>query len=297
KTDPQKQLEREFIAQKQTINDLFWSTDKNTLVFALNQKGRQVELTTVLSSAAMWFDVFDPVKVNATIDRLAGANQATDWGMRVLSDQSPLFDPSGYHFGAVWPLMTGWASVGEYRWHRPLPAYANLQANAQLALDGSPGHVTEVLSGTYYEPLSESSPHQIWSSAMVVLPVMRGLLGINASATEQTLTVAPHLPDGWNSWSASNVPACDGSADLVYARTSQDVPLRVEWHARASSAAAPFPKAGRSCTLVFSPAASLHATFGKNIQVQETLTDKHATVSIPLKPGSNLIKIPVANDF
>ena len=293
----QKQLESEFIIQKQKINDLFWSTDKNTLVFALNQKGQQVELATVLSCAPMWFDVFDPARINATIDRLSGADNATDWGMRVLSDESPLFDPGGYHFGAVWPLMTGWASVAEYRWHRPLPALANLRSNSQLALDGSPGHVTEVLSGTYYEALPESSPHQIWSSAMVVLPVIRGLLGISSSATEETLTVAPHLPAGWNWWSASNVPACDGSADLVYARTLNEVTLRVDWHARDSSEAAPHPKANGSCTLVFSPAASLHARVGKNTKVQETLTDQHPTVSTQLRMGSNVIKIPVTNDF
>src|SRR3984885_8425815 len=69
----------------------------------------------------------------------------------------------GYHYGSVWPLFTGWASVGEYRYHREFPAYSNLRANALLALDGSLGHVTEVLSGDYYQPLSTSSPHQIWS--------------------------------------------------------------------------------------------------------------------------------------
>src|SRR5262249_2521384 len=160
--------------------------------------------------------------------------------------------PTGYHFGAVWPLMTGWASVGEYRWHRPLPGYANLQANSQLALDGSPGHVTEVLSGTYYEALPESSPHQIWSSAMVVLPVIRGLLGTNPWATEQPLPVAPHLPAGWNWWSANNVPACGGSADLIYARTSEEVTLQVDWRTRDSSEAIAGQKAKRSCALVFS---------------------------------------------
>jgi len=53
--------------------------------------------------------------------------------------------PGGYHFGSVWPLFTV-ASVGEYKYHRVQPAYANLRANALLALDGSLGHATEVLS-------------------------------------------------------------------------------------------------------------------------------------------------------
>lgn len=297
KADVQKQLEAEFVAKKRIINNLFWSAGKNTLVFASNEKAERVELSTVLSTAPMWFDVFDPPKIDATIDHLAGADHAADWGMRVFSNQNPLFDPTGYHFGSVWPLFTGWASLAEYRWHRPLAGYANLQANSQLALDGSPGHVAEVLSGSYYEPLPESSPHQIWSSAMVVLPLLRGLLGITSSRTESTLTVAPHVPADWTRWSAANVPACGGSAEFVYTKTAKQVELQVEWHPGASHDSAGDLKTEGTCKLVFSPAISPHATVAKNIQVQKTLTDKHPTISMQLTQGMNFVKIPVTHDF
>src|SRR5256886_12046987 len=102
--------------------------------------------------------------------------------MRIISNRSPLFSGGGYHYGSVWPLFTGWASVAEYRYHQTFPAYANLRANALLALDGSLGHVTEVLSGDYYQPLATSSPHQIWSAAMVVSPLLRGLFGLEVDA-------------------------------------------------------------------------------------------------------------------
>ena len=110
------------------------------------------------------------------IRQLAGPDHQTDWGMRILSSHDPNYDPGGYHFGAVWPLFTGWASVGEYRYHRPLPAYSNLRANALLTFDGSLGHVAETLSGKYYQTLATGSPHQIWSAAMVVNPLLSGLL-------------------------------------------------------------------------------------------------------------------------
>src|SRR5260370_26180742 len=100
--------------------------------------------------------------------------------MRIISSGSRKFSGGGDRYGSVWPLFTGWASVGEYRYHRSQPAYANLRANALLALDGSLGHVTEVLSGDYYQPLSTSSPHQIWSAAMVVSPLLRGMFGLSA---------------------------------------------------------------------------------------------------------------------
>src|SRR5207237_8054207 len=114
--------------------------------------------------------------------------------MRIISSRDERYDPSGYHFGSVWPLFTGWASVGEYRYHRPLPAYANLMANAQLALDGALGHVTQVISGDFYQPLSTSSPHQISSSAMVVRALLRGLLGLDVSVPDHRPPLGQHVP-------------------------------------------------------------------------------------------------------
>jgi glycogen debranching enzyme len=296
KPEIQKRLETEFIAAKQVLNDLFWSAKANTLIFALNDKDQQVELPTVLSTAPMWFDVFDEKKANATIDHLASGDHTADWGMRIFSNRNLLFDPAGYHYGSVWPLFTGWASVGEYIFHRPLPAYTNLQANSHLALDGSAGHTTEVLSGTYYEALPSSSPHQIWSSAMVVLPVIRGLLAINNSVTEQKLVVAPHVPANWNRWSAGNVPACSGNADLIYERTAGQMTLQVQWRSPAFNRGQ-LRMADAACTLIFSPGISLHATTGEHIKVQETLEDRHPTVSMQLRQGLNLINIPVTDDF
>ena len=285
KADVQKQLENEYSKHKQLVNQAFWSTEKKTLVFALDQNNRPVDIPTVLSAAPMWFDIFEPTKANATIDQLAAADHSTDWGMRIISNHNQAFDPTGYHFGSVWPLFTGWASLGEYAYHRPLPAYENLRANALLALDGPLGHVTEVLSGNYYEALPTSSPHQIWSSAMVLTPLIRGLLGINSSATEHQLTVAPHLPADWNSWSAKNVPACEGTVELTYSRTASEIMLQASRNGSGN------------CTLIFSPAVSVLARVQGKTKVQETITDKHPTISINLVSGNNVVRIPVVDDF
>jgi glycogen debranching enzyme len=292
KPEVERQLNGEYEEHRKITNETFWSKPQNSLIFAVNEKKEPVDVPTVLSTAPFWFEVFDSEKAAGTIDRLASAEHATDWGMRVLSDRNPLFDPSGYHFGSVWPLFTGWASLGEYVYHRPLQAYANLRANANLVFDGSLGHATEVLSGSYREPLSTSSPHQIWSSAMVVSPLVRGLLGITSSAVQNEITVAPHTPAGWNSWSAKNVPACGGTADLTYRKTSSKESLEVLWHKSGSSSE-------HNCTVTFSPAVSLHAKIGKAIKVKvdETSTDQHPTVSTVIANDSALLQIPVEHDF
>src|SRR5262249_39683737 len=163
---------------KPVFNQTFWSTDKNRYAFALDQENKRVDELSVLTTVPMWFGLTDGDKSKATIEQLANSDHQTDWGMRIISNRSQVYNGSGYHYGSVWPLFTGWASVGEYRYHQPLPAYENLRANALLAHDGSLGHVTEVLSGDYYQPLSTSSPHQIWSAAMIINPLLRGMLGL-----------------------------------------------------------------------------------------------------------------------
>src|SRR5581483_9913624 len=200
KEDISKQLEQEFTQHQALINQAFWLSDKNFFSFALDRDNKQVPVPSVLSTVPMWFRLLDDSKSQSTLNLLANSDQQDDWGMRIISQRDPRYIPGGYHFGSVWPLFTGWASVGEYRYHRALPAVFNLRANALLALNGSLGHVTEVLSGDYFESLSTASPHQIWSAAMVISPMLRGMLGLEANALIHTITFAPHVPYNWSSF-------------------------------------------------------------------------------------------------
>jgi hypothetical protein len=228
------------------------------------------------------------------ITQLAGADHQTDWGMRIISDRSPKFSGGGYHYGSVWPLFTGWASVGEYRYHRPQPAYANLRANALLALDGSLGHVTEVLSGDYYQPLSTSSPHQIWSAAMVISPLLRGMLGLSTDAATRTLTFAPHLPADWDSFGIDNLRVGENRLRLNFAKTTEGISLEVSRNA------------GKSEFFIeFRPSISLRATVQKAelngmplpFRVEANEEDQHVIVRFPVSGGPGLLRIFVSNDF
>jgi glycogen debranching enzyme len=60
------------------------------------------------------------------------------------------------------------------------------------------GDVTELLSGQFYQVLGRSTAHQLWSSAMAISPVLRGLFGLEWNAAENKLTVTPHLPAQWD---------------------------------------------------------------------------------------------------
>ena len=173
----------------------------------------------------MWFGLPEPNHANDMIDQLANVAHQTDWGMRIISSHAKMYDGSGYHYGAIWPLFTGWAAVGEYRYHRALPAYFNLRTNALLAFDGSLGHFTEVLSGDYYQSFATSSPHQIWSAAMVVSPILRGHVRIANGCVESQITLAPHVPADWTSFAIRNVHVGRQRVDFQYHKTPDSIVL------------------------------------------------------------------------
>jgi GH15 family glucan-1,4-alpha-glucosidase len=290
-----KSLEQQFAKERKQLNDAFWSPEKTSFAFAIDRDNKRVDEPTVLSTVPMWLGLTDEDRSQQTIAELSKPEHETDWGMRIISNRAPKYSGGGYHYGSVWPLFTGWASVGEYKYHKSQPAYDNLRANALLALDGSPGHVTEVLSGDYYQPLSTSSPHQIWSAAMVISPLLRGMFGLEPNAVNRVLTVSPHLPANWARFSLANIRVGEDALWLNYTQTEGAIVLE-----------AARTQGQDDCTLEFRPAMSLRARIlkvdlnGKPIpfHLEPHDTDQHVIVRIPIRDhNNNVLRISVADDF
>jgi glycogen debranching enzyme len=293
KDDLARELAAEFDHKKLALDAAFWLPEAKSYAFALNQNNQPVDQPSVLSTVPMWFGLPDAGHAEEMITRLADADHQTDWGMRIISSHSKLYDASGYHFGAVWPLFTGWASVGEYRYHRAFPAYANLRANALMATDGSLGHFTEVLSGDYYQGFSTSSPHQIWSAAMVVSPILRGMFGLQVDAGNQQITLSPHVPADWTSFSLKNVPLNGANVDFQYHKALDSITLESR-HGGTGD-----------CWVEFSPAFSLRTKVvsvelnGKplSFKVQPNSEDQHITMRFPVSSGTSKLVVHVKDDF
>ncbi|HEX8072006.1 MAG TPA: GH116 family glycosyl hydrolase [Pyrinomonadaceae bacterium] len=162
---------------------------------------------TVLPAVPLWFKTLADEHAQGELDHLGGGAIATDWGARILSAESRLYDPLSYHYGSVWPLFTGWASLAAYNYGRPHVGYQALMANALLTSQNEQGYVTELLSGDFLMPFGRSSHHQVWSEAMVVTPLVRGLLGLEVLDGGRTLRFAPQLPADWAGVEVRNVRA------------------------------------------------------------------------------------------
>ncbi|HXE91674.1 MAG TPA: hypothetical protein VNK82_12015 [Terriglobales bacterium] len=287
------EMEGAFATSRTQLNRAFWMPEKQRYAFALDLRDRPVDVASVLATVPMWWDLLDAEKADAMISQLAQPDHATDWGMRILSDRQSFYSPAGYHFGSVWPLFTGWASVGEYRYHRSHPALANLAANALLALDGAAGHATEVLSGSFYEPLSTSTPQQIWSAAMILNPLLRGLLGLEADALNSRLRFAPHVPATWEGFEVRNIKVGEARLDFRYQRSEDTITLDLS-------------RTGTSpLELEFAPAFSPRAAIVAvelndrplSFQRETGARDQHVVVRFPVYGGHNTLRIRYRSEF
>lgn len=293
KEDISRQVTAEFDKAKTALDKAFWSPDMKSYAFALKQDNQRSEEVSVLTTVPMWFGLADASHADDTITRFAAEDHQSDWGMRIISRQSKVYDGSGYHYGSVWPLFTGWASVAEYRYHRAFPAYENLRANALLGMDGSLGHFTEVLSGDYYQSFATSSPHQIWSAAMVVSPILRGMFGLQTDAEKHLITFSPHVPADWTTFAVRGVRVGDCRVDFQYRKTADSIALAAK-------------RSGTGdCWVEFSPAFSPRAQVinvemnGRPLpfKVQPSASDQHVHVRFPVDGGPNDVVIRVKNDF
>ncbi len=214
-----------FIAQQ--IEKEYLLTDANFYAFSRNANGTLDTSPTIYPSVADWDGTFHLAHPSGMLDRWASEEFSTDWGTRDLSPRVSFYDPISYHQGSVWPLFTGWVSLAEYRNGRALSGYAHLMQNADLTWAEDLGAVTELLSGEFFHWFGRSTAHQLWSSAMVISPALRGLFGLEWNAADHVISVTPHLPAAWNEASLSVVPIGSERVGIDMRRSGSDLIVRL----------------------------------------------------------------------
>lgn len=182
---------------------------------------------TVLPAVPMWWRTMQDDRAQKQIDRLGSNKIATDWGARILANDSQLYDPLSYHYGSVWGLFTGWQSLAAYNYGRPHVGHQALMANSLLTYSNALGYVTELLSGDFNAPFGRSSHHQVWSEAMVISPFVRGMFGIEVSNAGKTVRFAPQVPVTWNDYEAKAIRAGGNSLGFKVKREKGKMTISV----------------------------------------------------------------------
>jgi hypothetical protein len=207
----------------------FYDDENGVLSFALLRSGVAQPEVTVWPAFGLWRGVFDRDRkaVGGAIDTISSSLLGADWGARMLSRESALYDHESYNNGAVWPFLSGLAALALYQHRRPEAAFAYVDGTKALTLLDARGYVPELLSGDRLKPLDAAVPHQLFATAGLVSPLLRGLVGLDRGK------LTPRIPPSWDRLKVRNL-RYRGAFDLGWARTRDGeetkVTLRLETH-------------------------------------------------------------------
>lgn len=210
------------VAQKAraSLNRRFPDDGNRRINFAIMKDGKGQAEQTVWPAFGIWRGVFDAGRpaVEGMLDELAGAGLATDWGARMLSKASTLYEPLSYNNGASWPFLTGWAALALYKGGRGPAAWQYLDALADLTFLEGRGYIPELFSGDRLRTVDAAVPHQLFATTGFVSTVMRGLVGLQE--VDRGLRLSPQLPAAWAFLRVKNLRWRDARGTLEIRRSA-----------------------------------------------------------------------------
>jgi len=267
-----------------SLEKKFWNNEKQLYNFSITQQGNANPEVTAWDAFPMTFRQLDEAHTQIMLERLASSEISTDWGCRMLSNQSGAYEPLAYNNGAVWPFLTGYNLWAMFAYGRSTAGLQMLRNMAEWTFVDARGYMPEVVSGEYFRPLDTSVPHQLFSSFGYAIGVIRGLLGLEprspvgqlagskALAGSPVLRFAPSFPPIWEEARIKNIRVGKSIFDLLYERNLGGITLTVE---RAT---------GPACTIEFSPQLEAGAEVTQTARLF-LKTEKNAKLQIQIFEG------------
>lgn len=205
----------------------FWDERNQQYAYAFTPKGQLVDIVSPWNSVGLMWELGDPARSVKSLLKLNSAELSTDWGIRSISNKSKYYEPLNYNYGAVWPFLSSWVATAQFKHHLLLQGYSTLMASVRHTFDHGLGVITEVFSGSQNIWPQEAVAHQGFSTASVVLPLMRGLAGLEVDAPRRTVQFSPHLPADWDRLHLQNINIAGNSVSFEYSRTRTKAALKV----------------------------------------------------------------------
>jgi hypothetical protein len=210
------------------FEEKLWFEKGGFYSYAFNSSGEQVNEVTPWNAVALAWEIGSPAHATRSLEKLNSSELTTDWGIRSISEKSKYYEPLNYNYGSVWPFIGSWVAAAQYKHHFALQGYNTVMAAVHHTFDNQLGAVTEVFSGATNVWLQEAVSHQGFSSAAVVLPLVRGLLGLEGNASEKLITFAPQFPGDWDHVSVSNYQIGKATFAFDYTRQKDRIILKVQ---------------------------------------------------------------------
>ncbi len=218
---------RAFERAAQAYDEKFWDEAAGQYSYGFNAGGARVPEITPWSAVGGLWSLGRPERNRRTLERLNRSDMTADWGIRMMSTASRFYDPLSYNYGACWPFLAGYAAAALYLDNQAVQGFGLLKATARHTFDNGLGTMTELFSGFTNAWPQEAVSHQGFSSGGVVLPLLRGLLGLDVNALKNEVLFAPRLPGDWPGLTIENLKLGTATAGLKLARTPERLTLEV----------------------------------------------------------------------
>jgi hypothetical protein len=266
----------------------FWDAEAGQYSYGFDKNGKLVKELTPWCAVPLFWKMGSDERALSTLEKMCAADLATDWGTRILSAKSQLYEPLNYNYGAVWPFLAGYAATALYNYNCLISAHQLVLANAGHMFDNALGQATELFSGSLHVWPQEAVAHQGFSVSGLVLPFVRGMLGFETNAVEKKLSYAPRFPADWSEVSVENLRV--GAEDFAFGYRREKTKIVLEVNSRP----------GTEFRLNFAPVLGLGtkivraAVNGKPATVETTAAPRCVQPSLELKlTGRDLVEIEI----
>lgn len=190
-----------FAKASNSLQTQWWNPDGKFFAFGQTEDGRRDDMVSAWSSAVLALTPdFQGQWAAGDIAKLASPDLATDWGERTIGNKTPYYDPVSYPDGTAWPFLDIFLSWAEYAHGNPEAGFASWSNGTRLTGIQAPGDLPEHMNGDRYLAGEHSVPHQLFSSVGVIVPAVRGLLGLTTTieAGERVLRFFPQPRPDWS---------------------------------------------------------------------------------------------------
>ncbi len=172
-------------------------------------------------------------KADSVLSRIEEQDLTTAWGVRTLSSRDQKYQPTLYHDGAVWPLVTGWAAASEIKFGRKEQGLRYLESMAERILHEN-GMFAETYRGDRPEPFN-SCILQAWSVGMYVYSLREMMLGMKVNMIDNMIQFEPSIPESLKDASAPVefehfIPCSGGTARLKITVDPHNEKIFASWN-------------------------------------------------------------------
>ena len=185
--------------------EAFWLPQQRWYAVALDGRKRPVGALTSNVGHCLWTGIATDEHAASIVERLAGEEMDSGFGLRTLATTMGAYNPMSYHNGSVWPHDTAIAVAGLLRYRHVPGALALAERLATGLVDAAAtfgARLPELYCGfprsRFHAPVrypTSCSP-QAWASAAPLL-LVRSFLGIDPHVPERRISISPHLPKAW----------------------------------------------------------------------------------------------------